>query len=147
MIGMEEFKEQTALSTQAQAFLTEKLLKGEALDIEKPFSRRVFLLHTFVAGSNHVTGIRRLAKGLREHDGVLLIREPKNEHDDLAILVKNKAGKKLGYIPRMKNEVLARLMDAGKTFEAEVAKVQDNTKEGRDVYYPLDIWINVYMVD
>ena len=144
---MEEKTEQTALSVDMPAFLTEKLLKGEALDIEKPFSQRIFLMNTFVAGVNHIKGIRKLARALKVHEKILLIREPKNEHDDLAILVKNKAGKKLGYIPRMKNEVMAHLMDAGKILEAEVAEVKDNTKECRNVYYPVDIWINVYMVD
>ena len=144
---MEKNNEQTALSVDMPAFLTEKLLKGEALDIEKPFSQRILLMNTFVAGVNHVKGIRKLTRDLKEHETVLLIRESKNEYDDLAILVKNNAGKKLGYIPRMKNEVMARLMDAGKTLEAEVAELKDNTKDNRNVYYPVDIWINIYLID
>jgi hypothetical protein len=37
-----------------------------------------------------------------------------NPHDQLAIVVKDPRGRKIGYVPRGKNEVLARLMDAGK---------------------------------
>ena len=32
----------------------------------------------------------------------------------LAIIIHNQTGEKLGYVPREKNEVVARLMDAGK---------------------------------
>ena len=139
--------ESTALSTDTPAFLTEKLLRGEGLNIEKPFSQRIFLMNTFVAGVTHVRGIKKLAKALRKHEEILLVREPKNEYDELAILVKNKEGKKLGYIPRQKNEAIARLMDAGKCFESEVTDVKDNTENERGGYYALEIRINVYMVD
>lgn len=129
------------------SFLTEKLLKGEALNIKKPFSQSIFLMNTYVAGVTHVRGIKKLAKALKKHEEILLVREPENEFDDLAILVKNKAGKKLGYIPRQKNEVIARLMDAGKCIEARVCRVIDNTGKGRDEFYALEIWIDIYMVD
>ena len=43
-----------------------------------------------------------------------MLREPKNGHDELAILVKDEKKHKLGYIPRSDNHVMARLMDAGK---------------------------------
>ena len=76
-------------------------------------------MNTYVAGVTHVRGIKKLAKALKKHEEILLVREPENEFDDLAILVKNKDGKKLGYIPRQKNEVIARLMDAGKLLEAQ----------------------------
>ena len=139
--------ESTALSTDTPAFLTEMLLRGEGLNIKKPFSQRIFLMNTFVAGVTHVRGIKSLAKALKKHEEVLLVREPKNEYDELAILVKNKEGKKLGYIPRQKNEAIARLMDAGKCFEAEVVAVKDNTENERNEFYALVIRINVYMVD
>lgn len=146
----EKFTEQreiTALSEGTPAFLTEKLLAGGELTIEKPFTRRIFVMNTFVAGVTHVRGIKKLAKALKKKEEILLVREPKNEYDELAILVKNKDGKKLGYIPRQKNEVLARLMDAGFCFEAEVAHVKDNTDKDRDEYWALEIRINVYMID
>jgi hypothetical protein len=44
------------------------------------------------------------------------VREPDNKYDELAILVKDKEGNKMGYVPRYDNPVLARLMDAGKTY-------------------------------
>jgi len=50
-------------------------------------------------------------------DGVIslpLLREPGNAHDGLAIKIMDEKGHHLGYVPRAKNEALARLMDAGK---------------------------------
>lgn len=41
-------------------------------------------------------------------------REPLNPYDERAILILDGRGRKLGYVPRNRNEVLANLMDAGK---------------------------------
>ena len=41
-------------------------------------------------------------------------REPKNKYDALAIQVLNGKNERIGYIPRADNEILSRLMDAGK---------------------------------
>jgi hypothetical protein len=48
-----------------------------------------------------------------------LKREPRNEHDAWAIALWF-GNSKVGYIPRDKNEVLARLMDGGKSFHATI---------------------------
>jgi hypothetical protein len=51
-----------------------------------------------------------------------LKREPLNEYDELAIAVW-KGTVKCGYVPRDKNEVIANLMDAGKTVFAKVVDI------------------------
>jgi len=43
-------------------------------------------------------------------------------YDPMAIMVKDDNDKKLGYIPRDKNEILSRLMDAGKLIYGTVYK-------------------------
>ena len=63
-------------------------------------------------------GIESLAQKLREGDRLTLLREPDNRYDRYAIVVKDGAGNKLGYIPRKNNIVLANLMDAGKSIYA-----------------------------
>jgi hypothetical protein len=45
-------------------------------------------------------------------------REPENPYDKLAIVIKDENGNKLGYVPRDQNEILSRLMDAGKLIYA-----------------------------
>lgn len=68
-----------------------------------------------------------------------LKREPGNEHDKLAIALYF-AKHKIGYIPRDKNEVIARMMDAGKAFFATI-----QAKEWLGKW--LQIEIKVYMRD
>jgi len=84
-----------------------------------PFAREIMLVEAHVAGTSY--------RELREteptlHPGALLVlrREPDNPHDPLAILVVSEAGACLGYVPRAKNEALARLMDAGKLLFARL---------------------------
>ena len=80
---------------------------------------RLELQATFVAGTAYYEA-DRVRGSLRPGDALVLRREPDNAHDDLAIEVLTAAGAKLGYLPRACNEPFARLMDAGKTVEAEV---------------------------
>lgn len=79
----------------------------------RPFVREILLIECHVAGTSH----RELAEvepGLKPGDLLPLAREPANPHDALAIQILDEAGHLLGYVPRAKNEALARLMDAGK---------------------------------
>ena len=90
--------------------------KGGAL---VPFAREVLLVECQVAG----TGLRELQTadaGLVPGAALVLKREPDNAHDALAIMVFDESGTHLGYVPRAKNEALARLMDAGKCLFARL---------------------------
>jgi len=55
---------------------------------------------------------------------LVLRREPGNENDKMAICVETLDGKKLGYVPKGENKILARLMDAGKMLSARVVYKQ-----------------------
>ena len=55
---------------------------------------------------------------------LVLKREPANPHDALAIMILTEKGHHLGYVPRAKNEALARLMDAGKLLFGKVESKQ-----------------------
>jgi len=48
------------------------------------------------------------------------LRESDNKYDALAIQILNDRGERIGYVPRDKNEVLARLMDGGKLIYGQV---------------------------
>lgn len=81
----------------------------------------LFLIETHVAGLAYyqaMTALSDLAPG----QSLILRREPTNPHDELAIEV-FRGDLKLGYVPRFRNPVLARLMDADKPLVAEVASV------------------------
>jgi len=75
--------------------------------------RELMLLECHIAGTAYAD-VDDIEPTLLPDDLLLLRREPDNRYDALAILILNEAGQKLGYVPRAKNEVLARLMDAGK---------------------------------
>jgi len=96
-----------------------------------PFGRDIFLLETHVAGLlYHQAGIA--VPNLVIGESLILRREPANPYDDLAIVVLAAGGLKLGYIPRHRNPVLARLMDAGKLLIASVASLDADSRYASD---------------
>ena len=88
-----------------------------------PFAKEIFLIETHVAGTSHVA-IREIEPGLALESTLILRRETNNPHDALAILILADDGRKLGYVPRDRNEILARLMDAGKFLFARLESKQ-----------------------
>ena len=112
--------------------------------IAKPFTKNIRLMETPVAGTTHIKSFKRFVKGVEVGDRVLLLREPKNKYDDLAILVKTQNKHKLGYIPRRNNQVIASLMDAGKYLYGVVVEKNDELVDDE----PWDVLrIEVYMED
>jgi len=79
----------------------------------KPFAREIMLIECHIAGTSHLD-LRGIEEALKPGDVLPLQREPDNAHDELAIEILDGKGHPLGYVPRAKNEALARLMDAGK---------------------------------
>ena len=111
-----------------------------AFDIGKPFSKQIFLISARIAGSYYVDNIQDLLEEMKEGSKLHFFREPENEYDDLAIVVKNHNKEKLGYVPREKNPILARLMDAGKLIYGTVKKIEN------DENY-VNVEMEIYMED
>ena len=121
-----------------------------------PFERSIFLLGTQIAGTSYQMNIDELYDKLNEGDIVKLIREPQNEYDEYAIRIDTESDQplgyvpsekapddeylKLGYVPRVNNKILARLMDAGKKLYGVV-----RLKEMNGSYY--HIVVKIYMKD
>ncbi len=101
----------TPIEQHQLALLHAHLQGGGALSA--PFAKEIFLIETHVAGTSHVP-IREIEPTLASGATLILRRETDNKHDPLAILIFTESGRKLGYVPRDRNEILARLMDAGK---------------------------------
>ena len=112
--------------------------------LEKPFTKQLFLMNTYVAGTNHVRYFRKYLKEIRKGDRVRLIREPENKHDKFAVLIKTEKKHKLGYLPRVKNKVIARLLDAGKPIYGIVEKKVEPVRRYQMVWY---LKIDVFMDD
>ena len=108
---------------------------GISLDV---FSKDILVLECLVAG----TSFRKLndvEAALNKEVKLELKREPQNEYDHFAIALHFEKHK-IGYIPRDKNEVIARLMDAGKNF---FATIQAKEWEGNW----LKVEVRVYLKD
>ena len=88
--------------------------KDGGLSIPKPFERDIFLFDTYVAGTTHIEGIEELEPHLNIDDRLEFFREPDNQYDKQAIVIKTADGVKIGYVPQNDNAIFARLMDAGK---------------------------------
>ena len=76
-------------------------------------------METHVAGTGR-RALRGIEPTLAEGDHLVLRRELDNPHDAHAIVVLTGGGDKLGYLPRDRNEIPARLMDAGKLLFARI---------------------------
>ena len=90
------------------------LHKNDGLSLPRPFAKEIYLIDTEIAGTTHVYNIKDLDTDLVIGKKLNFFREPNNQYDKKAIVVKDDNGNKIGYIPRAKNEILSRLMDAGK---------------------------------
>ena len=97
------------------------LHSGNGLALGKPFERDIFLLETQIAGTSHVKGFSDLEPLLQEGDKVDLFREPDNKVDKHAVLIHDKDGNKLGYLPQKDNLIISRLMDGGKLIYGKIA--------------------------
>lgn len=100
------------------------LFQGGQNGLSQPFGRTIFLFETHIAGTNYVENIAEIEPTLKVDDELRFVREPKNERDELAILVRDGQDRKLGYVPRRDNPVFARLMDAGKRLFGKIRKVE-----------------------
>ena len=103
--------------------------------LPKPFVREVELLNCNIAGTTFLD-LDEIEPELKKHQLLMLIREPKNENDDKAILILTEDGQKLGYVPKKKNEVLSNLMDAGKLLFGRL-----NEKTWVDTWLKLDVQV------
>lgn len=92
--------------------------KGGAL---QPFVQEIMLIESHIAGTSH-RELKDVEPSLSVGSVLPLKREPGNPHDSLAIMIFDEAGHHLGYIPKVKNEALARLMDAGKLLFGKLEK-------------------------
>lgn len=76
--------------------------------------KEILVLECLVAGTSF-RKLQDLEPELISEVKLELKRDNKNEHDKMAVeLLFNKT--KIGFIPKEKNEVIARLLDAGKSF-------------------------------
>lgn len=101
------------------------LIDPSTLPPINPSSFRMPLADTIVVGTCFRGDPHEITAGLKEGDPLKLVREPENEYDPRAIKVLNQDGLHIGYVPRIKNEVISNLMDAGKHVMCEITWMKD----------------------
>ena len=112
--------------------------QGGELAIPKPFERDIFLFDSNVAGTSYIEGIEELEPHLNIGDRLQFFREPDNPYDKQAIVIRNKDGVTIGYVPRSDNVIFSRLMDAGKILFGEITEKKWKGKW-------LDMKIRIYL--
>ena len=105
-----------------------------------PHIHEIFLIDCRIAGTTHVEGIDDKTANIDKGTLLMFQREKDNQYDALAIQILNDKKERIGYVPKTKNEVLARLMDAGKLIFGRVEE-----KEKVDDW--IKISIKVFMKD
>ena len=113
--------------------------KNGEISIPKPFERDIFLFDTYVAGTSHIEGMEELEPHLQTGDRLDFFREPDNQYDAQAIVIKTSDGVKIGYVPRQDNVIFARLMDAGKLL---FGRISEKEKKGKWVKISIDIFLH-----
>lgn len=103
-------------------------------NLPMPFAREIFLFACYIAGTNFRPGIEEIEPELKIGAKFRLQREPENEFDELAVAIYDVQQNHLGYIPKTKNEIPARLLDAGKNLCAVLT-----AKEWKDSWLKLDV--------
>ena len=136
---MSDKDKKSLAGTNGAGSLSELINRG-AVTAFDAFGREIFLIKVHVAGTTHVRNIRDIEPTLNVGDKVNFVRDPENPYDEKAIAMFEKGGRRIGFVPRSQNEILAALMDAGKLIYAEVAD-----KEFVDDW--LKITVKVYMHD
>ena len=114
-------------------------IKNLTNQVQTPFEVEIFLDTMEVARTLETRDMLIKCERLNVGDTLVLKREPGNRFDPLAIRVETAAGVNIGYVPREKNGILARLLDAGKLI---VAKVRD--KQLVDEFF-VSIWMEVIL--
>ncbi len=115
-----------------------KLVAGKN-NIPIPFHRDILVLEIHIAGTSYRENIAQIEPSLEKGQIFTMIREPENEFDCWAIAIYLN-DYKLGYVPRAQNEIIARLMDAGKLFYSKLI-----SKEWKDDW--LCLHTDIYLKD
>ncbi len=115
------------------------LIGSGGVDALAPFSREIYLLDIVVAGTTFCAEIETLEPQLLPETVLKMIRQPHNKHDELAIGIYFN-NTRIGWVPMEHNEVISRLMDAGKAF---FCRIESTKRKGNWV----KIDVKIFMVE
>lgn len=96
---------------------------GDAEVKSQPQHKEIYLETITVAGTTHIPDIEDIAWKVDEGIELVLRRDKNNQYDRFAIAVYLEE-KRVGYVPREKCRIIAKLMDAGKNFVCRVTSAE-----------------------
>jgi hypothetical protein len=97
----------------------------------RTLGRHIIIQRSALAGFRHHDGPTLFA-GLQAHDLITLVREAENPHDPDAVALYWK-GRKLGYLPRGENFMVARLLDRQRNLSARIERLQRNAHRNQRI--------------
>lgn len=103
-----------------------------------PLARSMLVLDSRIAGFAYYHGsncLQQLAVG----DALTVLREPENSHDENAVALYWQ-GKQLGYVPRVSNRALSRLLDEGRRVQANI-RVVDADSRWEPLYFEVYVLV------
>ena len=115
------------------------LIGSGGVDALAPFSREIYLLDIVVAGTTFCIEMDKLEPELLPETVLKMIRQPQNKHDELAIGIYFNSTR-VGWVPMEHNEVISRLMDAGKAF---FCRIESTKRKGNWV----KVNVKIFMVE
>lgn len=93
---------------------------GEGPQVPAPFSKKICLTENMlVAGTTHAPNIEESVADLQAGARLRFMRAPSNPYDQWAIEVYDPQDRRVGFLPADSNEMIARMMDAGKLIYGE----------------------------
>ncbi len=107
------------MSVQATCWLTGRIKEVFPAEPREDAPSWVFLQQTHAAGT-YYHNLGEKIPGFGFWDKFILQREPENEHDPRAVAILTPDGDMLGYIPRISNQRIAALLDAGEKAHARL---------------------------
>lgn len=110
---------------------------GKGLDFAKPFGQEILLTECQVVGNTF--GLTVDPATVVVGTKLKLLRDKHNSFDKNSIVIKDAQGNRLGFVPMAKNEILARLLEAGKDIYAVISK------SDVDVENNVEICVKIYM--
>ncbi len=90
-----------------------------------PARKETFVLDEKISRWEDTDAIITIIAGLRKGDEIILRREEDNDKYNCIVEIYDKFGQRIGYLGGGNRKIIARLMDAGKQFRAELAPCND----------------------
>ena len=107
--------------TKAQEQKLLNALHNGSVTPHAPARKETFVLDEKISHWEDTDAVITIIAGLRKGDEIILRREEDNDNYNCIVGIYDMLGQRIGYLDGGNRKIIARLMDAGKQFRAELA--------------------------